>query len=162
MNTTTNLLQQALRGSKKLAITVALLLTVGISFSFAAPNDELRAIVKASFQRDFKSAHLMSVENHMNFTKLTFSIDAVIFYGYYSDEGELMAVTRNLPPSQLPMPLLIQLKKDYSNYWVSDLFEITKDGESRYYVTLENANTKLILRSESSFDEWDLFQKHAK
>jgi len=162
MNKSTNLLRQTLQGSKKLVITMALLLTVGISFSFAAPTDELRAIVKASFQRDFKGAMVISVENHPTFTKLVFDMDSQIFYAYYSDLGELMAVTRNLPPSQLPMPLLIKLKKDYTNYWISDLFEITKDGESRYYVTLENADTKLILRSENSFDDWDFFRKDKK
>ena len=53
------------------------------------------------------------------------------------------------------------LKKDYGNYWISELFEMDKDGVAFYYVTLENSEETLILKSESSHD-WSTYKKTRK
>jgi len=138
---------------------IALLLTV--SSSYATPNDDSNGAVKTSFRKDFKTAELMGTEVKPNFTKLTFKMNDVIMYAFYSDNGQLLAVTRNITSNQLPIQLLLDVKQNYSEYWITDLFELTGDGASNYYITVENADTRVTLRSNGS-DSWDVYEKKAK
>jgi hypothetical protein len=148
------------RGSKIAAFTAALLLTVGISSSFATPNDRTDAVT-ASFHRDFKSAVLITTETTRNFTKLTFEMNDMVLYAFYSTDGNLMAVVRNIKSSQLPIQLMVKVKQDYSSYWISDLFELDAEGATNYYITIEDANTTITLRS-SDTTTWELYSKKTK
>jgi hypothetical protein len=168
MKQTISLLNQTIANrSKKIAFTLVLLLTVTISYSFAAApvdsmvgQNSMNSKIEASFQKDFKNARLMSTEVSRHFTKLTFKINDMVLFAFYSDNGELLAVTRNILSSQLPLELMMDLKKDYSNYWITELFELNGDGQNCYYVSLENADSKLVLRSNG--DSWEFYQKSAK
>lgn len=157
---TNSLSQTLLNSSKKLAIAVALLLTVGVTSSFATPTDKTD-VIKASFRKDFKKAELMGIEAGNSYNKLTFKMNDMVLYAFYSDNGELLAVTRNIKSSQLPIQLLLDLKRDYANYWITDLFEFNGDGTNSYYVTLENADTSITLRANSS-DNWFLYSRKNK
>ena len=157
---TNSLSQTLLNSSKKLAIAVALLLTVGVTSSFATPNDKTD-VIKASFRKDFKKAELMEMEAGDSYNKLTFKMNDMVLYAFYTDNGELLAVTRNIKSNQLPIQLLLDLKRDYANYWITDLFEFNGDGSNSYYITLENADTAITLRATSS-DNWQLYSRKNK
>jgi hypothetical protein len=161
MKRSTNSLSQALlNSSKKLAIAVALLLTVGVTSSFATPTDKTD-VIKASFKKDFQKAELMEIEANNSYNKLTFKMNDMVLYAFYSDKGELLAVTRNIKSSQLPIQLLLDLKRDYASYWITDRFEFNVDGTNSYYVTLENADSAITLRANSS-DDWHLYSRKNK
>ena len=157
---TNSLSQTLLNSSKKLAIAVALLLTVGVTSSFATPTDKTD-VIKASFRKDFKKAELMGIEANNSFNKLTFKMNDMVLYAFYTDNGELLAVTRNIKSSQLPIQLLLDLKRDYANYWITDLFEFNGDGTNSYYVTVENADTSITLRA-NSYDDWYIYSRKNK
>jgi len=157
---TISISQTLLNSSKKLAIAVALLLTVGVTSSFATPTDKTD-VIKASFKKDFQKAELMGIEANNSYNKLTFKMNDIVLYAFYTDNGELLAVTRNIKSTQLPIQLLLDLKRDYASYWITDLFEFNGDGTNSYYVTLENADTSITLRANSS-DEWHLYVRKNK
>lgn len=161
LHTTNSLRQTLINGSKKLAFVLAMFLTVGVSSSFATPTDNMNEQVRASFRKDFSKAELMNEEVTKQYTKLTLKMNDMVLYAFYADNGDLLAVTRNIRTSQLPIKLLLQLKKSYSDYWISELFEMNAEGQNSYYVTVENANTKVTLRSVSSSD-WELYERTAK
>jgi hypothetical protein len=46
-------------------------------------------------------------------------------------------------------------KKHYDGYWVTDLFEMSQNDQSSYYITLENSDTRMTLRSNG--DNWELY-----
>jgi len=162
MTRSTNFFSQTLlKGSKKAAIMMALLLTVCVSYSFAKPADSLNGDIRTSFRKDFQTAHIISTEGHKGFTKLTFKMNDVVMYAFYSDNGQLLAVTRNITSNQLPIQLLLEVKKDYSNYWITDCFELTGEGASNYYITLENADGSVTLRSNGT-ENWDVYDKKSK
>ena len=163
--------QTIVNRSKKIAFTLALLLTITISYSFAAAPvtepaasataaDPLDKQIKISFQKDFKDAKLISSEVNRHFTKITFKMNDMILFAFYSDNGELLAVTRNILSSQLPIDLMMDLKKNYSSYWITELFELNGDTQNCYYVSLENADSKVVLRSTGN--DWEVYQKTAK
>ncbi|HEV9037754.1 MAG TPA: hypothetical protein VGQ51_14060 [Puia sp.] len=150
-----------LKGSKIAAFIAALLLTVGISSSFATPNNDRTDAVTASFRKDFKKAELLATESGKNFTKLTFKMNDVVLFAFYSGDGNLLAVVRNIKLSQLPIQLMLKVKQDYSDYWISDLFELDADGSTNYYITLENANSTITLRSADT-TTWETYSKKTK
>jgi len=135
----------------------ALLLTV---VTFAKSTDSAKGEINASFKKNFRNAQLMSTETHEAFTRLTFKMNNTIMFAFYNNSGELLAVTRNIVSSQLPMNLLLSLKNDYNTYWITELFEFTGDGSSCYYVSLENADVKVTLRSNGEY--WEVYSSSKK
>jgi len=157
------LLTKTINRSKKLAVMIALFLTAAVSSGFAANNEEVKinGEIRTAFQKDFQNGQIIGSEARKNFTKLTFKMNGIVLFAYYSETGQLLAVTRNILSTQLPIALQMNLKKDYSNYWITDLFEINGDGQNCYYITMENADTKLTLRSNGD-DTWDVYEKSDK
>jgi hypothetical protein len=82
-------------------------------------------------------------------------------FAYYSEQGNLIAVTRNITSSQLPLSLMTDLRNNYRGHWISDLFEIAVNGETTYYITLENGDYSLVLKSTGSAG-WEVFKKERK
>src|ERR1700760_1132145 len=124
LHTTTLLGQTFINGSKKIAFIAALIFTVGISSSFATPNGGGNEFIKASFHRDFAKAEIMSLDAGKYFTKLTFKMNDNVLFAFYNEQGELVAVTRNIRSSQLPIRLLMDLKNNYGDFWITDLCEM--------------------------------------
>ena len=145
------------RTFNQIAITTVLLLTLGVSTSFAATKT---GEIDATFHKDFKHAELLSTQEGKNFTKFTFKMNGAILFAFYNDNGELLAVTHNIQSTELPIQLLMEVKRNYSNCWISDLFELDANGSSTYYITLETADTKLTLRSNDG--TWDTYSRTAK
>ncbi|MDO6431919.1 hypothetical protein Q4E93_15035 [Flavitalea sp. BT771] len=140
-----------------ITFATALLLTLS---SFARSADSISGDIKTSFKRNFRTAQLMSTETRETFTRLTFKMNGVIMFAYYSRSGDLLAVTRNILSSQLPINLLLSLKKDYSAYWITELFEFNGNDDSCYYVSLESADAKVTLRSIG--DSWEVYTSTKK
>lgn len=158
-----NLLKKSiLIGSKQIILSIATMLMIGIS-AFAGVSDEVKVNHQAqeSFKRDFTNARNISWEQKQDYVKVTFSLNEQVLFAYYSYNGELQAVVRNIVSDQLPINLLTDLKKDYTDFWITDLFEIASDDQTTYYVTLENANKKIVLKSESA-SSWNVFSKTKK
>lgn len=144
---------------------VFILLTIISSFisssSFAANEPEVSRIAIASFESTFTSATEVKWTVNENYYKADFSLNGQYAAAYFDLDGVLFATTRNITSLQLPIALQASLKKDYSNYWVSELFEVSNDGGTEYYVTLETADNKLVLKA-ASYNEWKTYKKTTK
>lgn len=148
------------RTSTTFALTAALLLTAGVGSSFALNPNNGGDNVNAYFHKDFRQVELLDTKAGADYTRFTFKMSGMILSAYYSNKGELLAITHNIKSTQLPLTLLMKVRNDYSNYWISELFELNSNGESTYYITLENADRKITLRS--SDNNWDVFSKSTK
>lgn len=146
---------------KKIMLVWALMLTVGLSSSFANFTETVSQQVVNAFKKDFADAQNVSWEVSKTFAKATFKMNDQVLYAYYSKEAELTAVTRNILSEQLPINLLTSLKKGYGAYWISDLFELAAGGSTSYYVTVQDGEQQLILRSSGSAS-WEVFKKEKK
>jgi hypothetical protein len=138
----------------------ALAFVLSTTYSFAAPADHSDDGINATFRHDFQNAQLISMEGYKDFTKFTFKMNNQVLFAFYSETGELLAVTRNIPSSQLPVRLLLNLQKQMNNSWITELFEINSDAQHCYYVSLENADIKVTLRSNG--DSWDVYSTTKK
>jgi hypothetical protein len=147
---------------KKRILTLSLLLITAISYSFADNIEKMNnRLVAASFQKDFSEASQVKWETSKAFIKASFHQNGQAMFAYYSQQGELIAVSRYLSPSDLPINQFNSLKKDYSSFWVSDLFEINADSETAYYVTVQNADYTIVLKSTGS-NSWEVYEKKKK
>ncbi|MBO9566629.1 MAG: hypothetical protein J7621_27900 [Niastella sp.] len=147
---------------KKSILTWVLLLTVSISSTFANNKIEnVNETVISSFKKDFASAQEVTWEKSKEVSKATFKLNDQVMFAYYAEDGNLLAVIRNIVSSQLPINLLSDLKKNYGSYWISDLFEMASDNSTSYYVTLQSGDQTVVLKSYSSTG-WETFKKEKK
>ena len=146
---------------KKSILMWAMMLTMGISSAFANFEETISQRAISSFKKDFTEAQDVKWETNKDFVKATFKMNDQVMFAYYSQEGELMALTRNIVSGQLPINLLSELKKNYSAYWITDLFEVSSSSDASYYVTLQDADTRMILKS-NGISTWQLFKKEKK
>lgn len=138
-----------------------MMLVMGISNLFANNFEGVNEQVLKSFNKEFALAREVNWEVNKQFIKVNFSLNGQILIAYYSADGERIAMARNVTTPQLPMSLNNGLKESYSGYWVTDLFELTRKGESTYYVTIENADQKIILNS-LGIDGWAKYKSEKK
>jgi len=144
----------------KILIGVFVLLT-SISSAFANGKEEVNERIIKSFEKEFAGAQQVQWTTTKDFVKVTFTLNEQVVYAFYEQNGELLGVTRNIVSSQLPINLLTDLKKNFSTNWITDLFEMASNNENVYYVTLENSDQKLILKS-SGTTGWEVYRKERK
>jgi hypothetical protein len=144
----------------KILLGVFIFITA-ISSAFANGNEEVSDKIIKSFQKDFAGAQHVQWVTTKEFVKVTFTLNEQVVYAYYSQDGNLLGVTRNILSSQLPINLLTDVKKNYSKYWITDLFEMANHNENVYYLTLEDSDHKMVLKSNGNYG-WDIFKKEKK
>jgi len=138
-----------------------LTLVIAVTTLSAFANDEnVNQKVLDAFKTEFTTAKDVEWSVGSNYYKATFNYNGKYVFAFYNENGELLGLTRYLSPSDLPLTLQNALKKSYESYWVSDLFEASKDEATNYYITLENADTKIVLKS--SENRWDIYSKIKK
>jgi hypothetical protein len=145
---------------KKMMVVLAMMLTVSSITAFAGDGD-VNTKVLTAFQHDFSNAAEVTWTAGDDYYKASFLFNNQYVSAYYSPEGELYGITRYISSLDLPLNLLLSLKKDYSQFWIADLFELSKKEGTSYYITLEDADTKIILKSSDGSD-WTNYKKIKK
>ena len=84
-----------------------------------------------------------------------------VLTAYYTMDGEMMGVIRNLLSTELPINLQTSLKKDFIGFWVTELFEVAKQDSSSYFITIENADQSITLQSTDG-SNWNTYKKVKK
>jgi hypothetical protein len=145
---------------KRLLLTLTIALSL-ITFSSFKSNDDVAPAALKSFNKSFKTATEVNWSVSENYFRANFALDGQYVSAYYNTDGKMVAMTRNISSQQLPLALQAQLKKTSDKYWISDLFEMANDEGTSYYITLEDADTKLIMKSTGN-SEWITFSKLRK
>jgi hypothetical protein len=143
---------------KKIILTVAVALSTLCSF---AGEVTVSSKVLDAFKTNFASAKEVTWTVNPDYYKAAFVFNDQHVFAFYSTDGELMGTTRYISSLDLPISLQADLKKEYSNYWISDLFEVSNSEGTGYYITLENADSKIVLKSKGG-ESWKTYQKNTK
>ena len=143
---------------KKLVLTLAIAITTLSAFAGEAGVDQK---VLNAFSKDFKTAKEVAWTIGTNYYRADFTYNEKHVFAYYEKSGELIALTRYVSPNDLPLALQGSLKKNFSEYWISDLFEVANNDGTSYYVTVESAESKVVLKA-SDGKTWDQFSKLKK
>ena len=147
---------------KKQILALAIMLMTAFTSAFAAKDDGISQYTIASFKKDFVSATNVSWQIQPMYTKVTFTFNAQVLFAYYNKENnELIAVVRNIRTTDLPIHLFTSLRKEYGGYWITGLFEIAKQDETSYYITIEKPDETLVLEAKG-LNEWSVYSKTKK
>ena len=146
---------------KRLFFTLTLALSMISMSSFAADETIVSETVIRSFQSSFKTATEVSWSVSDNYYKATFTLNGQHVAAFYNCDGQMIGMTRNISSTQLPISLQASLKNNFDGYWISDLFEMANEEGTFYYLTIENADTRLVLKSTSDAD-WSTYKKQRK
>ena len=147
---------------KKMILSLAAVMMMGFSVFANGTDNVVTQEARDAFKKDFSTASNIRWEQTNNdFLKATFSLNGQILTAYYFANGDLRAVVRNITSDQLPIHLLTTLRRDYTAFWISDLFEISSDGQTTYYVTIENSDKKIVLKSDD-LSSWGIYSKERK
>jgi hypothetical protein len=140
---------------KKILITLVMIasLTKGVMASEEGVNSE----VLNAFKNDFANAKNVSWQTAGNYYKASFTINGNILFAFYNENGEFLGVARNILSTELPDKLKNSWKKNYNGYWITDLFRVTNHSGTFYYITLQNADEKVILEAKNN-KNWTLYQ----
>ncbi len=142
---------------KKIIITLA----IAISSFSAFASEPVSPIVLNSFNKEFAGVQNVEWTSTDSYVKATFVYNGQNVAAFYHPSGEIIAVTRNITSLQLPLSLQTNLKDHYEGFWITDLFELSNNDGTSYYITLENADSKLVLKSEDNA-QWVSFKKTTK
>ena len=141
---------------KKIITILAMTLIVSTSFASIEPQTVSGQALN-TFNSEFVGATDATWTINKDFYQVSFTLDGQQLFAYYNKSGEFMAVSQNISSVQLSNYLKKGLKKVMSNRWITDLFEITNNDQTSWYVTIESADEKIVLRSDNG-GKWRVFQ----
>ncbi|HEY8398300.1 MAG TPA: hypothetical protein VIK80_10185 [Flavihumibacter sp.] len=140
---------------------VTLSFTATFANNIANKSRNVDERVEKSFKKEFASAEIESWSRTANdLYKVQFTLNGQVMFAYLDDSGKLVGVYRNILSTQLPISLMTELKEQYNDYWITTLFEVANEGTTQYFVTLENADQQLVMKSEGA--HWTVFSKNKK
>jgi hypothetical protein len=136
---------------KKLtAIFAASILLISGS-SFTPPPDSVSNEIKTAFEKIFSSANDVTWKKVNDYYLATFKINDQDATAAYSEKGQLISASRMLTLSELPLNISLALQKQFPEYTFEKLVsEITKDGQSNYFIKGESEKKVVILNANGS------------
>ena len=142
---------------KKIMMVLAMVLTLTTTWAFTGEEAINKQALNA-FRTEFSGATDAAWTVGSNYYKVAFTLNDQKLFAFYNSEGDFLGVTRYISSLQLPLNLQSSLKKESGKYWISDLFELSNGEGTTYYTTLENADTKIVLKSVDG-GSWTVYQK---
>jgi hypothetical protein len=140
---------------KKTILSIALGLALfSTAFAKAPEKSTNRAI--AAFMKEFHKASDVIWSSNNNYIMAAFQIDNQTQYAYYDYQGNLVGVVHHILTSDLPSDLSADIRKHYSNYWVSELFQLSSEQGDAYYIQLKNGDETIVLTTEGT-GSWHLY-----
>ena len=145
---------------KRLFIILSLVGSTIFTSTYAAGTKTV-PVVNHAFETTFSGAKDITWEQVGVLYKVTFAINGEYASAFYNSTGDLIAQTRNMTSQQLPQTLASNLKKEMKGYWITDAFAVMIDGDTTYYVNLENADESFMLKSVAG-KKWEFYKKNNK
>jgi hypothetical protein len=145
---------------KKLsALLAASLIFIATSFASTEPAAANKKFT-SSLAKHFAAAQSISWNHAAMITTASFILDGEYLAAHFSPEAKMLGISKNVAANDLPLNMRLDLRSYFDKYWVSDIFEYATPASDAYYVTLENADSKLILKSEGG--AFEVYKKAAK
>lgn len=102
--------------------------------------------VTQAFNQKFAHAKMVSWNEYESFYFAEFVINEKTLKVGYSDQGELLAISRSLSTDLLPLAVTDALSENYKEYKIpTNVTEIVMQGYTRYYLTVEGKTRFLLL-----------------
>lgn len=114
--------------------------------SFAKGPETANAKAQRNLLEEFKDAKEIDWSSKGTLTEASFEWNGQKLQAFYTQDGEQVALSREIPVAQLPVKALRAVKNKYSDYKTTEAIEFNSaDAGLSYYVSLEKGNKKTIL-----------------
>ena len=135
---------------KKFKTVLTAIVMLFASTAFAMEPEIVSPKVKAAFENDFAKASQVSWEKSSDFYFASFTLNNVKVDAAYNEEGELVGTSRRITAEQMPLSISLAIAEKYAGYQLDKTaVELTYEGLTRYYVTVENESQVLQLKCYS-------------
>ncbi len=139
---------------KKVSTILAAAALLFATSAFAAKGPEkVSAVVKKAFEKQFTPSSSVTWEKAEEFYFASFKLNDRDVSVAYNIKGELVGASRVISADELPMAVSMAIAEKYAGYTAGKTAtEVTYDGQSSYYITLENAKQTLSVKCFSDGD----------
>jgi hypothetical protein len=128
---------------------IALLISTA-SFATHGPGN-VSPVVQAAFEKNFSGATNVSWERLDDFYFASFDLVTKKNSAAYNENGELVATSRIIDLSQLPLSVSAAINDRYNGYTVAKVVnEFYFEGQTSYYVYVDNSKQALKLKCSAS------------
>jgi len=143
-----------------------IILMTSLIFTFTATyaktsDTKVPESVTSEFNSDFSQASNVQWEKIADYFKVSFNQHGVVLYAFYTDDADFMGIANYMLSDKLPVSLKSEIKKNYPGYWITDLIKYSIKDKPGYYVALENANQKIMLKTDRN-ENWYVYKTIAK
>lgn len=143
---------------KKMFLILAMSLATTVLF---ASEVVVNPRVLEAFKKEFANVQEVRWTEGADYCIAQFMYNGQSVRAYYSNSGESMGLFRYISSLNLPVNLQLSLKKRYSNFWITDLYEVSRGGGTNYFITIEDAVESIMLKASSDSD-WVRFKSAEK
>ncbi len=143
---------------KKIILTLMTAFVLTITVGYAAKKDgNVPQYVESAFNSNFNLAKNIQWQKMDNYYEVIFNQHGRTLFAFYSEDADFMGIANYILSDRLPQTLKSDLKTKYGNYWISDLFTYSINDKPGFVVTLENADQKIMLKSDNG-KTWHLYR----
>ena len=141
---------------KKKLLIFGFSVTLAIYSACAATSPSVPILVQNELQQEFKGATDVKWKTTDRFYKASFSVNGQNLEAFFATNGDFIGVSRNITFEQLPLVLLTEAFEKSKDNKLTDLFEISSDRGTEYYMSLQNAKGKTIIY-KSGGESWSRY-----
>jgi hypothetical protein len=134
---------------KKMLFLILILGLAGFR-SMANPGETVPASTRESFAKTFATASEVAWSQAEAYYRADFLFNGQHVQAYYSCSGTLIAMKKNILSTQLPLALEVALRQNYSQFWITNMEEVSSDEGVYYVATLENGTSRMQLKSATA------------
>jgi hypothetical protein len=134
---------------KLLVLTTAMI--IAFSATFAKDTKSVPAFILTELHQKFADANDVQWKTTANYYEAAFTINGHPLKEFYSFDGELIGMSRQISVDQLPMALIPDVKEKSATSKITDLFELLKDRGTEYYITYQGDKGTQTYKSTSDY-----------
>ena len=142
-------------------LLVTFLFSISISSLFAADFDEVSKSIMENFQKEFNRAEDIHWTEAGELRKATFRLNGVEMHAYYTENGDKYASAKNVHVTEISEKVMLKIKNQFKNHWITSAFEVEQNGTKTFYVTFENADQKVMVKTNGK-NAWTIYDRDSK
>lgn len=132
---------------KKIITILAIMFTTGAAF--ANTDNVVSKKALNTFNREFDGASNVTWYPSEEGTLVKFNLKDSKVTAHFSKAGELLATSRYITDSELPVNVITKLIKQFPDQNIRTIVEYMVEGESTYVITLESETEWTILKAQN-------------
>ncbi len=132
---------------KKVTIIFAVLTMIAGTSAYAETGDKVSKVVQASFKKNFSNATDVTWETSETYHYARFLLNGKEVDAAYTENGELVGISRKLLLSEIPLKVSQSIKSEFSEYKIENsVTEVVFEGLTFYYAIVEGSTKILKLK----------------